>query len=225
MIVTIDGPAGSGKSTAARRLAAALGIACLETGATYRAVTLAGIRRGIDLADEQALRRVAREADIRFAGRPGGVRVLLDGQDVTGDLRRSEITDQAYHAATSPAVREVLVDLQRRIGRALGSLVAEGRDQGTVVFPDADVKFYLDAAPSERARRRCADLAAAGESPDYPDVLAAIRRRDERDRRRAVGPLAVPDDAVRIDTTDNTIDETAEQLLRHVRARTGPPAQ
>ena len=220
MIVTIDGPAGSGKSTAARELARALGIAYLDTGATYRAATLLAMRRGIDLTDEAALAGVAREMDIELVPSASGrVGVRLEGQDATDDIRTEAVTANSRHAAANAAIREVLVELQRRLGRGLGSFVTEGRDQGSVVFPDADVKFYLDARPAERARRRCDELAAHGEPADYDAVLEAIVERDRRDSSRAVGPLKVPDGATVIDTSEMTVAEVTHRLAEHVRAR------
>ena len=218
MIITIDGPAGSGKSTAARELAKALGIAHLDTGATYRAVTLLALRRGIDLADDAALAELARGMDIRMVPAGERVGVLLDGLDVTDEIRTEAVSANSRHAAASPAVREVLVELQRRLGRQLGSFVTEGRDQGSVVFPDADVKFYLDARASERARRRCQELRSHGQQADREAVLAAIEDRDRRDRTRAVGPLRVPGGATVIDTSDMDIAQVTERMLQHVRA-------
>ena len=219
MIITIDGPAGSGKSTAARELAKALRIAHLDTGATYRAVTLKALREGGDLTDESALARIAREMDIRLLPTDQRMGVILDGQDVSREIRSEAVTANSHYAARSPAVREVLVELQRRLGRQLGSFVTEGRDQGSVVFPDADMKFYLDARPETRARRRCDELRADGEPADYERVLQAIVRRDARDSRRVVAPLVRPADAIVIDTSDNTIEQTAAALLEHVRSR------
>jgi len=218
MIITIDGPAGCGKSTAARELAKALGIAHLDTGATYRAVTLLGLRRGVDLTDEAALAELARGMDIRMVPAAGRVCVLLAGQDVTDEIRTEAVTANTRHAAASEAVREALVELQRRLGRRLGSFVAEGRDQGSVVFPEADVKFYLDARPTERARRRCEELESHGQQADYDAVLEAIIRRDRLDSSRAVGPLTVPDGATVIDTSDMEIEQVTQKLLDCVRA-------
>ena len=219
MIITIDGPAGSGKSTAARELAAALGIAHLDTGATYRAATLLGLRRGIDLSDESALAATAGEMDIEMTPSPNGrVGVWLEGEDVTDEIRTEAVTAACRHAASSAAVREVLVGLQRRLGERLGSFVTEGRDQGSVVFPNADVKFYLDAKPAERARRRCEELRSHGEQADFDAVLAAIVERDRSDNHRSLGPLTVPDGATVIDTSDVDIPGVIERLLEHVRA-------
>jgi cytidylate kinase len=196
-----------------------LGIAFLDTGATYRAVTLAGMRRGIDLADEAALAQVARTIDLRMSADPQGLRVTLDGQDVTREIRTAAVTDNSRFAARAPRVREVLVDLQRRLGQDLGSFVTEGRDQGTVVFPHAEAKFYLDASPEIRARRRLADLQAAGDRLSYEEVLAAINDRDQRDRGRSVAPLMRPADAVCIDTSNMTFDEVTQTMLRHLEGR------
>ena len=218
MLITIDGPAGCGKSTAARELAKALGIAHLDTGATYRAVTLLALRRGIDLADAAALAELARGMDIRMVSTGGRIGVVLDGQDVTDEIRTEAVSANSRYAATSAAVREVLVELQRRLGRQLGSFVTEGRDQGSVVFPEADLKFYLDARPAERARRRCEELRSHGQQADYDAVLAAIEDRDRRDRGRAVGPLRVPGGATVIDTSDMDIAQVTERMLQYARA-------
>ena len=218
MLITIDGPAGCGKSTAARELAKALGIAHLDTGATYRAVTLLALRQGIDLTDAAALAELARGMDIRMVSTGGRIGVVLDGQDVTDEIRTEAVSANSRYAATSAAVREVLVELQRRLGRQLGSFVTEGRDQGSVVFPEADLKFYLDARPAERARRRCEELRSHGQQADYDAVLAAIEDRDRRDRGRAVGPLRVPGGATVIDTSDMDIAQVTERMLQYARA-------
>lgn len=218
MIITIDGPAGSGKSTAARNLAGELGIAFLDTGATYRAVTLLGLRESIDLADEAALAELAREMDLDMNLTRDGVRVLLAGEDVSQAIRSEEVSHASRYAARSPLVRKVLVDLQRRLGRSLGSFVAEGRDQGTVVFPDADVKFFFSAQPDIRAQRRVEQLKQAGEPADYDHVLRGIIERDRRDRSRTVGPLRSADDAIAIDTSNKTQEQTLAEMLQHVRA-------
>jgi len=216
MIITIDGPAGSGKSTAARELARALGVAFLDTGATYRAVTLAALRRKLDMTDEHALARLAATIDLALTPTADGTRVMLDGDDISSEIRTSQVSEQSYYVARSGVVRAVLVQLQRRIGDGLGSFVTEGRDQGSVVFPHATVKFYLDASPEIRARRRQAELAARGESADYTAVLAAIVQRDTRDQTRTDGPLVKPDGAVVIDTSDQTIQQVTAKMLAFV---------
>lgn len=218
MIITIDGPAGSGKSTAARELARRLGIAYLDTGATFRAVTLKAMREGADLADAEALARIAREMDLAMTPSPDGVHVMLDGRDVTRDIRSAAVTENSRHAAASPAVRAVLVDLQREMGRRLGSFVTEGRDQGSVVFPQANVKFYLVADAQTRASRRHAELLAAGEEIPLERVLDGIVRRDQQDQGRQVAPLIKPRGAIEVDTSDKEIDQVAEELLACVEA-------
>lgn len=216
MIITIDGPAGSGKSTAARNLARRLGAAYLDTGATYRAVALKALREGVDLCDDTALAKTARAAEIHLSPEPDGVRVRLDGADVTREIRSERVSGAASTLAKSAELREVLVELQRRIGRELGSFVAEGRDQGSVVFPDADVKFYVTAPAEVRAQRRCSELLEAGEQASYEKVLEGIRARDEADTNRNVAPLVKPDNAIEIDTSDNTPEDTLQELIRHV---------
>jgi len=218
MIITMDGPAGAGKSTVARRLAEALHIAYLDTGATYRAATLRALRDGVDLTDSAALAAAVRKADIRLTPAADGLKVTLDGEDVTAEVRSDRVTTQVHHVAADPACREVLVELQRAIGRQLGSFVAEGRDQGSVVFPEADVKFYLTARPEVTAERRYKELKAAGEAVTYEQVLADIRRRDEHDRGREVAPLVVPAGAIEIDTSQMTVDEVVAELVRRVEA-------
>jgi len=221
MIVTIDGPAGSGKSTAARLLAERLGVAYLDTGAMYRAVTLAAIQRGADLADAEALAHVAREVRIDLEPRPEAVRVLLDGRDVTAAIRENEISRQTHHAASNERVRACLVEAQRRIACQWGDLVSEGRDQGTVVFPEADVKVYLDASDQVRADRRRKELDARGGAPTRDQVLQEIRRRDDSDRSRSVAPLRVPEGAVVVDTSRMSIDDMVDHLEQVVRRRVG----
>lgn len=218
MIITIDGPAGSGKSTVARRLARELGIAFLDTGATYRAVTLKALRERANLEDEQALAQLARDAAVQLVDDDGDLRVLLDGEDVSAEIRSEHVTRQSYYLARSPAVREVLVELQRRLGDQLGSFVTEGRDQGSVVFPHAQAKFFLDASPEVRARRRHHELLGRGQPADYQQVLADLIQRDHRDRSRAVGPLKPAEGAIVVDTSDMTI----EQVVEHLKSRLEP---
>ncbi len=219
MIITIDGTAGSGKSTAARHLAKALGIAYLDTGATYRAVTLKALREGVDLSDTDALVTAAKAARIEIIPDERGARVMLDGRDVTAEIRSVEVTENAHYVADSPAVREVLVALQQRIGAELGSFVAEGRDQGTVVFPQADIKFYLDASPAVRAQRRAGELHAAGQQANVEDVQESILLRDRRDSSRPIAPLTKPTGAIEIDTSRMDIPAMTAALLACVEGR------
>ncbi|MDP6044656.1 MAG: (d)CMP kinase [Phycisphaerae bacterium] len=220
MVITIDGPAGSGKSTASRRLAAALGLAYLDTGATYRGLAYYALELGADLEDEAALADLAGKIDLQLIPDDNGVRVLISGKDVSAAIRTEQITALTRHAAGSALVRGVLVQLQRKIGRELGGFVTEGRDQGSVVFPDADVKFYLDASAEIRARRRTDELQSAGADADYDDILQSIIDRDQRDIARQVGPLVRPDGAIVIDTSDMDINQVTDAMIQAVEERT-----
>lgn len=218
MIVTIDGPAGSGKSTAARKLAARLHIPYLDTGAMYRVVTLAALEDGLDLGDEPALYALAVGAPFELDCRPTHVRVTLRGQDVTEEIRSMRVNDSTPYIAASPGVRQVLVDKQRDIARRLGRLVTEGRDQGSVAFPEADIKFFLTASLEKRAERRYHELLAEGnEDVTLTGVLDNLRRRDRTDAARSVAPLVKPAGAVRIDTTHLSIQQVIEQMIEHLR--------
>jgi cytidylate kinase/pantoate ligase/cytidylate kinase len=214
MIVTIDGPAGAGKSTVAKRLARRLGFVFLDTGAMYRAVTLAALRRGLSWDDPAALVRLAGE--VRIVPRDG--RTWLDDEDVTDLVRTYEISNLVRYAANNPGVRAKLVELQQAAA-AGKNVVTEGRDQGTVVFPQAECKIYLTAGPEERARRRMADLQAHGERVSYDDVLSKQNTRDESDRSREVGPMVAAEDAVEFVTDGLSIDEVVERLEQLVLAR------
>ena len=218
MVITIDGPAGTGKSTVSREVATRLGFDFLDTGAMYRAVGLAVLRRGVGFDNVREMEFVARHCRVDFdwSKRPPGV--LLNGEPVGHLLRGKEATDAAKHVAQVPAIRHKLVDEQRKIGLEHGNLVTEGRDQGSVVFPDARFKFYLTASAEERARRRARELRARGEFVDERDILQQIQDRDERDRTRSVGPLAIPDGARVIDTTRLSMDDVVGQIVEQVRA-------
>lgn len=213
MIITIDGPAGTGKSTVARTVAQRLGYDFLDTGAMYRAIGLASLRRQIDLNDQRELAFVAKHCRIEFdwSQKPPGV--LLNREPVGNLLRGAEATRAASFVAVVPAIRQQLVEQQQRIGRERPNLVTEGRDQGTVVFPDAALKFYLDASPQERARRRFRELRQKGDMVDFQDILNQIVARDERDKGRAVGPLAKAADAEVIDTTELTIEQVVQRIV------------
>lgn len=220
MIITIDGPAGSGKSTTARKLAARLGIPYLDTGAMYRVVTLAALEDGVDLHDEAALTALAQRDDYELDPGPTHIRVTLRGRDVSEEIRSMRVNQHTRYIAGSPGVRRVLIDRQRVLGARLGSMVTEGRDQGTAAFPDADAKFFLDAAREKRAERRLHDLQADGEEVTFEQVLDNVDVRDKTDSERPVAPLAVPADAVRIDTSSMSIAEVLDAIIGHL-ARAG----
>jgi len=214
VIITIDGPAGAGKSTVARALARWLGFRYLDTGAMYRAVALAGLRRGLAWDQPEDLAQLADELRIEVAGD----RILLDGEDVTEAVRTSEVTAVTRYAADNPRVRQRLVALQRAAA-AGQDVVTEGRDQGSLVFPGAECKIYLTASPDERARRRLGDLEAQGKAELLDKVLDDLNRRDGEDVRRPVGPLVRPPDAVEINTDGLTVDEVVGRLESLVRRR------
>jgi len=213
LIVAIDGPSGAGKGTVARALARLLGYRHIDTGAMYRAVAWLALERGVGLDDEAAVAELAERSALEAADQ-----VTIDGHDVTRAIRTPVIDAAAARVARLPLVRAALVARQRALGAA-GGIVMEGRDIGTVVFPDADVKVFLDADADERARRRASDPAHASQSRAATKVASALRARDEQDRTREVSPLARAGDALLIDTTGVPIDEVVDQVSRLVRAR------
>ncbi|MEM6329190.1 MAG: (d)CMP kinase [Planctomycetota bacterium] len=214
MIVTIDGPAGAGKSSAARVLAARLGFRFLDTGAMYRAVTWAAMQRGVDLRDADALLEVAKSLDIRLTDG----RVRVDGRDVTTPIRTFEITTATRHAADHPGVRGHLVGLQRRAAQQQ-DVVTEGRDQATVVFPDAECKIFLTASDTVRAQRRYDDLRRRGEDVTFGEVLAKQQERDARDFSRPVGALAKTDEMIEVNTDGDSPERVVERLMAIVASR------
>jgi cytidylate kinase len=209
LIVTIDGPAASGKSTVARRVARRLGAAFLDTGATYRAATLVAVQAGVDLGDATAVRDLIAwtDLDLREEG------VFVNGQDVTDLIRTPELTARVHHLARAAAVRQVLVDWQRAFAARHKSVVTEGRDQGTVVFPEAQAKIFLTASARERAKRRHAEQVAKGIPSNVDQIEADIAARDESDRNREVGPLKPAPDAIEVDTTGLTIEQVVDRIV------------
>ncbi len=218
MIITIDGPAGSGKSTAARKLAAALEIPYLDTGAMYRAIALKAINTNTPMDDPAALIDLARTTRIDLNCGPTYVRVVMDGHDVSEAIRSMQVSRHTSAVARIPEVRQIMVEKQRAMGRQLGALVTEGRDQGSVVFPDADIKFVLEASDTKRAERRYHELQADGEEITFEEVLENIRSRDNNDRCQWAALLA-PGQAIRIDTTHMTIHQVVDRLLEEIRRR------
>ena len=224
LIVTVDGPAAAGKSSVARELARRLGFRYLDSGAMYRAVTWKALECGADLCDAGELARMARQARLDLEPHPGGVRVLCDDRDVTREIRTPRVTENIYRLADEPEVRKALIEQQRELGRRY-DLVAEGRDQGTEVFPGADVKFYLDASLDERARRRRRDLADAGRTMPLEDVRRQLADRDARDRSRPVGALCRDEDMTAVDSTKLSVDQVVETMLREIERRRVPPGR
>jgi cytidylate kinase len=212
LVIAIDGPSGAGKSTAGRAVADRLGYVFLDTGAMYRALALAALRDGVPLDDGDALTALAARASIELE--PGGA-VILDGRDVTVDLRTQEVGAAASRVSVHPAVRRHLVARQREMGR-LGGVVMDGRDIGTAVFPDADVKFYVDAHPRQRAARRHEELAQRGVASDLDTIEREIRERDHADSTRAESPLTRAADAIHLDTTELGLDEVVRRMLARV---------
>ena len=216
MIVTIDGPAGAGKSSVARMLAARLRFRFLDTGAMYRAVTLAAMRGGLDWADSEGLALLARSLDLDILGD----RVMLCGEDISDAIRTLEVTANTRHVAGNRAVRSHLVALQRQVAQG-GSIVTEGRDQATEVFPIAQCKIFLTASQRERARRRHRDLLARGDQMTLEEVLEQQRERDQRDASREVGALARTPDSVEVSTDGLSLDQVVDRLEQLVRKRMG----
>jgi CMP/dCMP kinase len=218
MIVAIDGPSGAGKSTLGRMLARELNLLYIDTGAMYRAVALAAIEAGVSFADRQAVASVAESAEINLAGDPDSLQVTLSGRDISDRIRTEEVSHAASVISVIPEVRRALVSRQREMGNR-GSVVLDGRDIGTVVFPNADIKFYLTAAPEERASRRYEEDRLRERDITFEEKLADINTRDERDSTRADSPLAIAEDAIVIDSTELAIEDVFERMMQAVRER------
>ena len=216
LIIAIDGPAGSGKSTVSKIIAKRLALLYIDTGAMYRAITLKAMRQGLNLEDEKGLVSLAKSTKVDLEECADGLRVVLDGEDVSCFIRTPDVTASVKYIARTPGVRREMVVLQRSIGRKGAGAILEGRDIGTVVFPDADYKFYLDASPDERAKRRCKELIEAGLNVSEISVKEDILTRDDSDMKRSVGALVKCDDAIFVDTTDLSIDGVVEKMLKFI---------
>ncbi|WP_338805411.1 (d)CMP kinase [Xenorhabdus griffiniae] len=222
-VITVDGPSGAGKGTLCQALAEALDWQLLDSGAIYRVLALAAIHHQVDIQSEDALVPLAANLDVRFLPANGKLRVILEGEDVSNEIRTETVGNTASQAATFPRVREALLRRQRAFRIAPG-LIADGRDMGTVVFPDAPVKIFLDASAEERARRRMLQLQERGFSVNFENLLSEIQERDFRDRNRAVAPLVPAQDALILDSTSMSIEEVIDKALVYVKNALEIPA-
>jgi cytidylate kinase len=219
MIIAIDGPSGAGKSTLGRLLARELGLLYIDTGSMYRAVGLAALQSDLSLHDAEAIGRLANEIDVDLRGDVDNLKVILNGKDVTDEIRSDAVTEASSMVSTIPAVRRAMVALQREMGRR--GAVLNGRDIGTVVFPNADVKFFLTASANERAQRRFKEEQVQHPEVSFTETLADMTERDRRDSTRSDSPLKVADDAIVIDSSGLSIAEVLEKMISEVRAREG----
>ena len=218
LIIAIDGPAASGKSTTAQLLAQKLGYVYIDTGAMYRACALKAKKMGIDINDEESIRELLDDIDIRIENHNSKNRIFLDGEDVSEDIRADDISALASAISAIPAVRYKMVELQRKMGEK-GGVILDGRDIGTFVFPTAEVKFFLTASPEVRAKRRWLELQQKGINKDFSEVLADLVKRDNNDSQRALAPLKKADDAIEVDTSNMTIEEQTDCLYQIIRSR------
>jgi cytidylate kinase len=218
LIIAIDGPSGAGKSTLAKRLAKELDFTYLDTGAMYRALALKVLREGIDLADDACLAELVRVTEIGLREQRGKLEVWLDGRDVTSEIRTPEVSQMASKVSALRVVRARMLELQRAMGRC-GKVVAEGRDIGTVIFPAAEVKIFLDASIRERARRRYEELKTAGRAVEFAETLREIEERDKRDSERDLAPLSKAEDALVIDSSSCSADEVAALVLAEIQKK------
>ena len=220
IVVVVDGPAGAGKSTICKLFAEKTGYCCLDTGGLYRTVAWLARVKNVAFDNEKHLAELCRDIDITVDKNTGKILIYADGEEMAGQIRSEEMGMGASLVSRLPLVRAALLPLQREVGKE-GGIIAEGRDMGTVVFPDAEVKIFLDADLSERANRRCRELAGRGENPDYKEIFRDISLRDDQDRNRTAAPLKPSPDAVVVDTTGLTIDEVVDVLQTIVRSRQG----
>ncbi|MEP6742357.1 MAG: (d)CMP kinase [bacterium] len=225
LIVAIDGPSGAGKSTLGRLLARELNLLYIDTGSMYRAVALAVMESSANSNDDLAVGSLAARVDIDLAGDPDSLKVILEGRDVTDEIRTEDVTEMSSIVSTIPQVRRAMVKRQRELGRR--GAVMNGRDIGTVVFPDADVKFFLTAVPQERAERRFNEERAQDPNANFEETFADMTERDRRDQTRTDSPLKVADDAIVIDSTGLSIDEVFEKMMSAIQEKSGgkPPSQ
>lgn len=217
-IVTVDGPSGAGKGTLCMLIADKLGYKLLDSGAIYRVLALAAIHHGVDLTSEEALVPIATHLDVQFIAEGDLVKVILEGENVSGELRKEETGMAASKVAALPRVREALLRRQRAFAQEPG-LVADGRDMGTVVFPEAPVKIFLDASAEERAHRRMKQLQLKGLDVRFDDLLSEIQERDDRDRNRAVAPLRPAEDALVLDSTSMSIDQVVDKAMNYIESK------
>lgn len=219
MIITVDGPSGAGKGTLCYALAEKLGFALLDSGAIYRVNALAALKSAVSLEDELALAEVARQLDIQFVPKNGEVEILLNGENVSVQIRTQDVADAASKTAVFPQVRAALLQVQQDFAKNGKGLIADGRDMGTVVFPNAEVKLFLDASAEERAKRRFKQLQNKGINGNFAQILAEIQERDYRDRNRAVAPLKPADDALLLDSTELSIEEVIAKALQFIESK------
>ncbi|HTN43108.1 MAG TPA: (d)CMP kinase [Nitrospiria bacterium] len=228
LIIAIDGPAGSGKSSAARLLAKTLGYLYLDTGALYRAVGWKALKEGVSVQDEEALESLCSRLELTVRPDGEGMRVYLDGRDITGEIRTPDVSRAAAAVAVVAAVRRRLLGIQRRMGSevgARGGIVVEGRDIGTVVFPEATVKFFLNASPEVRVKRRYEELRQQGMTVDLTQTRQEIDTRDLKDSSRELAPLKVAEDAIRIDSTGQTLEDVVSTMAEAIQQKTGLPVR
>lgn len=223
MIIAIDGPSGSGKSTLGRMIARELGLLYIDTGAMYRAAALAVVRSGVSTQDAMAVAKIVNDLDINLEGDPDSLRVTLDGQDVSEAIRSEEVSHSASMISTISEVRRALVARQRKLGERGRGAVLEGRDIGAVVFPNADVKFFLTATPEARAQRRFEEIRLHERDASFESTLADINRRDQRDSTREDSPLAISEDAVVIDSSELSIDEVFDGMMTAIKGQETKP--
>lgn len=219
MIIAIDGPSGAGKSTLGRMIAREVGLLYIDTGAMYRAAALAVVRSGVSTQDAEAVAKIATDVDIGLEGDPDSLRVTLDGEDVSEEIRSEEVSHTSSMISTISEVRRALVSRQRELGECGRGAVLEGRDIGAVVFPNADVKFFLTAMPEARAERRYEEDRLHDRDANYENTLADINRRDQRDSTREDSPLTIGEDAIVIDSSELSIDEVFERMMTAIKGQ------